>query len=114
MLRALAERQGLLTSWYTHMALQDRRLVKVSVMVQAKVRLIIDAVQFGRSWLLGTWLIGQMSCLFSTDSKVSLALLANWCERLYRVWDSDFGRDFVNQTHLILVEYAICMRYIVV
>ena len=91
MLRALAEGQGLLTSWYTHVALQDRRLVKVSVVVEAKVRLIIDAIKFGRSWLLSTWLVRQMSGLFSTDSKVGLALLANWCERLYRVWDSDFG-----------------------
>ena len=90
-LRALAERQGLLTSWYTHVALQDRRLVKVSVVVEAKVRFIIDAVKFGRSWLLGTWLVGQMSGLFSSDSKVGLTLLANWCERLNRVWDSDFG-----------------------
>ena len=65
--------------------------MKVSVVVEAKVRFIIDAVKFGRSWLLGTWLVCQMSGLFSTDSKVCLALLANWCERLYRVWDSDFG-----------------------
>ena len=65
--------------------------MKVSVVVEAKVRLIIDAVKFGRSWLLGTWLVGQMRSLFSSDSKVGLALLANWCERLYRVWNSDFG-----------------------
>ena len=56
--------------------------MEVSIVVQAKVRLVVDAVKLGRARLLSPIPILLVRGLFTAHAQVSLALLAEGRQRL--------------------------------
>jgi hypothetical protein len=51
--RTLSESEWLVSCWNRHMTLQDSRLVEISVVVEAEIGLVVDAVKLSWPWLLG-------------------------------------------------------------
>ena len=96
---AFSKCEGFVPSRYTHVTLENSRLMEVSVMVKTEVGLIIDTVEFGWPRLLCLNTLIQIltiaSCFFSSHTKVGLALLTDRCQRLNRIWNLDLRLDFI-------------------
>ena len=79
---AFSEREWFVTRWYTHMALQNAGLMEVAVVVKAEVSFVVNAIELGGSGLLccrARIVVRRIGCRFiTTDTKVGLALLADW------------------------------------
>jgi len=72
----LSESEWLVPCWDRHVTLQDCRLVEISVVVEAEVGLIVDAVKLGWPWLLGLVLPLAITGFFTAHTQVGFALLA--------------------------------------
>ena len=99
-----SETQRFFTCWDRHVALEDGRLMEISVVVEAEIGLVVDAIKFGWSGLLSLVLTLPIADFFSAYSQIGYALLTWVSQRLHSFVYFDLSLDFVNQTHLFSVE----------
>ena len=78
------------------MALEDGRLMEISVVVEAEIGLVVDAIKFGWSGLLSLVLTLPIADFFSAYSQIGYALLTWVSQRLHSFVYFDLSLDFVN------------------
>ena len=84
--------------------------MEVTIVIQAEVCLVVDAVEVSRARLLHLPVATDMTVvrsLLSAHAEVRLALLAERSQRLGRVWDLDFRLHFVDEFHFFFIKDAI-------
>ena len=90
--------------------------MEVTIVIQAEVCLVVDAVELSRARLLNLSVATDMAearSLLSAHAEVRLALLAQRSQRLARVWDLDLCLHFVDEFHFFFVKDAVGVRYVV-
>jgi len=102
-----SETQRFFTCWDRHVVLEDGRLMKISVVIEAEIGLVVNAIKFGWSGLLSLVLTLPIADFFSAYSQVGNALLTRVNQRLHSFVDFDLSLNFVNQTHLFFVKNAV-------
>ena len=84
--------------------------MEVTIVIQAEVCLVVDAVEVSRARLLHLPVATDMTVvrsLLSAHAEVRLALLAERSQRLGRVWDLDLCLHFVDEFHFFFIKDAI-------
>ena len=84
--------------------------MEVTIVIQAEVCLVVDAVELGRARLLHLPVATDMTVvrsLLPAHAEVRLALLAERGQRLGRVWDLDLSLHFVDEFHFFFIKDAV-------